>query len=59
MPRFPGLCDAAGLAQPVERRQTGEGASDAAEFLCRALMHWRNSADAHRPNSEYRQIKLC
>ena len=49
--RFPGLCGTAGLAAPVERRQAGERASDAAEFLCRALMHWRNSVDAHRPRS--------
>jgi hypothetical protein len=50
-PRFAGLCGTAGLVAPVERGQAGARASDAAEFLCRALMHWRNSADAHRPRS--------
>jgi hypothetical protein len=48
-PRFLDLRDTAGLAPPTERRQAGESVSDAAEFLCRALMHWRNSADVHRP----------
>ncbi len=54
-PRFRGLCGSAGLAAPAERRRTGERASDAGEFLCRALMHWRNSVDVQPPDREYSQ----
>ena len=57
--RFPGLCGTAGLAAPVERRQAGERASDAAEFLCRALMHWRNSVDGASPEIASTRRSSC